>query len=34
VLDIQLTGVTTDTGGTVGTILEIYDVALLLDVQG
>jgi hypothetical protein len=33
-LDIELTGVTTDTGGTVGTVLTIYRVELLLDVQG
>ena len=26
--------VTTDTGGTVGTVLTIYDVALLLDIKG
>lgn len=34
VLDIEITGVTTDTGGTVGTVLTIYDVALLLDIKG
>lgn len=33
-LDIQLTGVTNDTGGTVGTILEIDQVAMLLSVKG
>lgn len=33
-LDIEITGVTTDTGGTVGTILAIYDVSLLLDIKG
>ena len=34
VLDVEFTGVTTDTGGTVGTILEIYEVKLLLDIKG
>lgn len=34
VLDIELTGVTTDTGGTVGTVLTISDVRLLLDIKG
>ena len=34
VLDIQLTGVTNDTGGAVGTILNITNVELLLDIKG
>lgn len=34
VLDIELTGVANDTGGSVGTVLEIYDTALLMDIQG
>lgn len=34
VLDIELTGVTNDTGGAVGTVLAVYDVALLFDVKG
>jgi hypothetical protein len=34
VLDIELTGVTTDTGGTVGTILTIGSVEVLCDVKG
>jgi hypothetical protein len=33
-LDIELTGVTTDTGGTVGTVLTITSVELLLDIKG
>ncbi|MBS0207228.1 MAG: hypothetical protein JSS49_30495 [Planctomycetes bacterium] len=33
-LDIQLTAVTNDTGGAVGTIINITNVELLLDVQG
>lgn len=33
VLDVQLTGVTNDTGGNVGTVLTITNVALLLDVK-
>ncbi len=33
-LDIEITGVTNDTGATVGTILAIYSVLLLLDVKG
>jgi hypothetical protein len=34
VLDIELTGVTTDTGGTVGTILTIGSVEVLCDIKG
>jgi len=34
VLDIELTGVTTDTGGTVGTILNITNTEMLLDIKG
>lgn len=34
VLDIEVTGVVTDTGGTVGTVLAVYDVAVLLDIKG
>lgn len=34
VLDIQLTAVTTDTGGSVGTIINITNVEVLLDVKG
>lgn len=33
-LDIEITGVTNDTGGSVGTVLGIYSVALLLDIKG
>jgi hypothetical protein len=33
-LDIEITGVTNDTGGAVGTILNIYKTQLLLDVKG
>lgn len=33
-LDIELTGVSNDTGATVGTILAIYDVSLLIDIKG
>lgn len=33
-LDIELTGVTTDTGGTVGTILTMSSIELLLDIKG
>lgn len=33
-LDIELTGVTNDTGGTVGTVLTISSVELLLDIKG
>lgn len=33
-LDIEITGVTNDTGGAVGTILAIYSVQLLLDIKG
>lgn len=33
-LDIEITGVTTDTGGTQGTILTVYRPALLLDIKG
>ena len=33
-LDIELTGVVNDTGGSVGTIMAIYDVSLLLDIKG
>lgn len=33
-IDIELTGVTNDTGGTVGTVLEIYDTHLLLTIAG
>lgn len=33
-LDIELTGVTNDTGGSVGTVLALYRVELLLDIKG
>ena len=33
-LDVELTGVTTDTGGTVGTVLTITSVEMLLDIKG
>lgn len=33
-IDIELTGVTNDTGGSVGTVLEIYDTQLLLTIAG
>lgn len=34
VLDIELTGVVNDTGGTTGTVLQLTDIALLLDIKG
>ncbi|MBS0206635.1 MAG: hypothetical protein JSS49_27475 [Planctomycetes bacterium] len=34
VLDIEVNVVTNDTGGTVGTIVNIFDTEILLDVQG
>lgn len=33
-LDIEITGVSNDTGGTVGTVLTIYETKLLLDIKG
>lgn len=34
ILDIEVTGMTDDTGGTVGTVLTISDVEVLMDIKG